>query len=782
MLYVGITTLCLLSIFYVIFRSAILNNYETMERNDSREGMKRILYSYFDEYRSLGSVTLDYASWDDTFDFVSTPSDPRKAESYVSGNFTDSMFANVRLDIAVLLDDGRRVRYAKAYESELRHALPYPQTFIDTLFRRYPNLIAGPQSSGTVGLLLLDGKPIIAASYPILTSNNEGPARGTLIFARYLDEEFVRYLSEKADTQISFLPAGQASSAVPAETETIRGPGMRDFSFWTVADASTIQSNVLLKDVLNEPAVVLQFSAPRELYRQAERSIQLYMVFFLLAGAAFFVIVNVIWQRLVFSRVNRLKWEMKSIRTERDFSMRIHVGRNDEFAQLEKSFNRMMASLETAQDEIKYQAEYDPLTRIANRNGFFKFMDRMIEESLPARRPFTVLFVDLDHFNTVNVSMGHHTGDLLLRKAAGRLRGVLREGDFLCRLGGDEFCVVSPEDGRVDEREGLAGRIKEALVEPIDLGGGRFHSVTVSIGISLFPEHGEDAESLLQHADAAMLDAKESGRDGYRRYTEQLEKSRLRKSRIEQLLKRAAANGELRLHYQPKWDVSADKVAGVEALLRWDSPELGAVSPLEFIPAAESTGLIHEIGEWVIRAACRQYLAWRSDKPDLSLVVAVNVSGIQLLTPGFAEKMCRILQEEGMDPRAMELEVTESFAIEKFGEVTEVLTRLREEGFLLSIDDFGAGYSSMKYLCQLPVQCMKIDKALIDSLGEDLRHQIVVSKIIEMAHRLQLIVVAEGVETLEQLEFLRFHQCDQIQGYFISKPVPADRVFSFAAS
>ncbi|MBW5448283.1 EAL domain-containing protein [Cohnella sp. CFH 77786] len=775
MLYVGVTTFCLLTILYVIFRSAIIGNYEMMENNDTQQGMKRILYSYFDEYRNLGAITINYAGWDDTYRFVMRHPVPGEDDPYLAVNYTDSLFESSRLNVALLLNNRNEVYFAKAYDYASHKRLPYPGPFVDALLTRYSSLLPGANpASRKVGLILLKGRPIIVAAFPILTSNNEGPVHGTLVFARDVDAEFTRYLSEKADTELTIEPVSHPA-ALPGDTGKIRGPGHQDFPYWTRTEPNAIRGYALLPDIRGEPAIMLQYTMPRELSVQAQRDNRFYMAFFLVSGLLFYLLVNFVLQRFVFSRMNRVKSGMKTIQAEQDFSLRIPEIGNDEFTRLEKSFNRMMSSLEFAQQEIRYQNEHDSLTGLANRKAFFLKVKRLVYAGAVNRSQFAVLYIDLDHFKRVNDGMGHQAGDSLLQQAAVRLERCLGEGDFLYRLGGDEFCAVVPVRADSREIDDLAVKITNALAVPYDLDG-RSINTSASVGICLFPDHGIDAEGLLLRADAAMLDVKENGKGHHRWFSADIERQRTRKWSIERLLKHALQKDELRLVFQPKWDLPSDRILGVEALLRWTNPELGAVSPCEFIPAAESTGLIHEIGEWVIRAACRQYLAWRTDEPGLSLVVAVNVSGIQLLEPDFVRRIGRIVEEENMDPRCLELEVTETFAIENFEEVSDVLVRLRSMGFTISIDDFGAGYSSMKYICELPVQCMKIDKALVECLSEDVRHQIVVAKLIEMAHRLELAVVAEGVETREQLDFLRSYGCDQVQGYFIGRPMPADQV------
>ncbi|MFD0693277.1 EAL domain-containing protein [Paenibacillus sp. GCM10027628] len=775
MIYVGLTTLCLLTLLYLISERALLHNYERMELDSLRENMKQSLLSYFDEYTNLGAITINYAGWDDTYNYIARPTIPADNDPYLTVNYSDSLFTSSRLNITLLMNNRKQIYFGKAYDYTNNRPLDYPSLLIDTLMKEHASFFEQPDaSSRKQGLLIVDKQPLIAASYPVLTSNNEGPVHGTLVFARFLDSNYIRYISEKADIPLT-LTVVDPSFKPPAQATTLTVSKNRSLPFWTESDDSTIKSFVLLPDVDNKPAILLQFIKPRELYKEAEKSMMFYLLYFGLFGLVFFCIINYVLQRTIFARLNHTIGGMDVIKTKQDFSIRIQESGRDEITQLEKSFNHMMSSLEKSQSEIQFQANHDSLTQLANRKSFFEFLEIRIRRSQQLNSRFAVIFIDLDRFKLINDTMGHHTGDLLLIEVAGRLRRCMQEGEFVCRLGGDEFCIVSHDVHHFSQIDRLANVIKETVNAPYMLGSYQA-TISASIGISLYPEHGTDSESLLHRSDVAMLDVKETGKNNYRWYSETIEDIRTRRMLIEQYLKCAIRGEELALHYQPKWDLARNKIAGVEALLRWTNPLLGQVSPYEFIPIAESSGMINDMGEWIMRTACRQFTAWQKQSADFSLIVAINISGVQLLQPNFIERIQSVFAEEKVDPCHFELEVTESFAIENFEEVINILVELRNLGFMISIDDFGAGYSSMKYVCQLPIQCMKIDKTLVDQLADNVRSQVVVSTLIEMAHRLQLTVVAEGVELPEQLHLLQSYQCDQIQGFLISKPVPADRV------
>jgi diguanylate cyclase (GGDEF)-like protein len=777
LIYIGMTTFLLFLLLYIISERTLLRNYEMMELNQSQEGMKRILLSLIGEYNDLSATTINWAGDDDIYEFAIKQPIPDDHDPYIQSDYTDSLYVSSRVNFTVLLNNKKKIYFAKAFDYANNRALPYPSTFINLLFHEHASFLEHPDpSSRKSGLLVVDKQPVIVISYPILTSNNEGPVHGTLVFARILDKNFTKHLSEKADMPITLTPVDPSFSLPQDEVTTITSTGNRTFPFWSESSNTTINSFILLTDIDHKPAAVLQFAKPRELYKQAKKDMAFYLFYFCLSGIAFFILLRYILQRTIFTRLNRVINRMNTIENGKDFSIRIPESGKDEFTKLEKSFNHMMTTLEHVQNAVQFQADHDALTGLTNRKALFTYLDYTVQQSHLHHSRFALFFIDLDRFKLINDTFGHHIGDQLLLTVAIRLQHCIQKGDYIYRLGGDEFCIISHNIHDSNEIEILARMIKEKLEAPFNLDG---HKVTISasIGISLYPEHGASSELLFQHSDAAMLDVKENGKDNYRWYSDSIETLRKRKTLIELSLKQAIENEELLLYYQPKWDLTSKRIVGMEALLRWNCPQIGEVSPTEFIPIAESSGTINELGEWIIRSACRQFISWQNQFPGMSLIIAINISGVQLLQPSFMDQIRHVFNEEKVDPHNFELEVTESFAIQKFDEVIDVLFELRSMGFMISIDDFGAGYSSMKYLCLLPIQCMKIDKTLIDQLKDNVRNQVVVSALIDLGHKLQLTIVAEGVESEEQLLFLQSVQCDQIQGFLISKPLPADQAF-----
>ncbi|MDQ1488788.1 MAG: hypothetical protein QOJ23_1302, partial [Actinomycetota bacterium] len=428
-----------------------------------------------------------------------------------------------------------------------------------------------------------------------------------------------------------------------------------------------------------------------------------------------------------------------------------------------------LGSLLLQRSIIERRADHDALTGLPNR---MLFGDRLARALAHARRndvPVAVMFVDLDRFKEVNDSLGHAAGDQLLREVARRMRACVRDEDTVARLGGDEFALLLPHVSGVDGVVRVARRLLEALAEPADLGGAPV-VVTPSIGISLFPQDGADANDIVEGADAAMYRAKERGRNTFEIFSPALRHEANERLALEAALRRALERDELVLHYQPKVDLRTGRITGAEALVRWNHPERGLLFPDSFIPLAEETGLVGALGEFVIAAACEQLQAWQSaGLPPLT--VAVNVSACQV-REGLAEYVTRALRLADLDGRSLELELTESAALESLEATIHQIDELRALGVTCSIDDFGTGYCGLSYLNRLPIDALKIDRSFITELsgGSDT----IVTAVIALGHSLGLKVIAEGVETADQLAYLAQRGCDEMQGYLFSKPVPAD--------
>ncbi len=430
-------------------------------------------------------------------------------------------------------------------------------------------------------------------------------------------------------------------------------------------------------------------------------------------------------------------------------------------------------------EKLAHQAQHDALTGLPNRALFEDRLNRALAQGRAQGWNVSVLFIDLDRFKQINDTLGHAVGDALLQQAARRLEGCLRRTDMLARMGGDEFTVVLTELRDAQYAHKVAQKLLDALKAPFYVGSYELF-VTASIGISSFPRDGRDAATLQRNADSAMYRAKNLGRNNFQAFLPEIGAGALESLEIENALRRALEHDEFQLRYQKQVDLDG-RLAGLEALLVWNHAKLGPISPAQFIPVAEESGLIVPIGGWVVREACRQRAEWQRRFPQVRAKVAVNVSVVQFTKKGFVESVDLALKETGLDPALLELELTESVVVRDVQESVRQMQRLRSIGVSLAIDDFGTGYSSLSYLRMLPLDTLKIDRSFLREVDSDPNTMPLVRAIVALAHSLKLSVTAEGVETPWQLEALRGVGCDQVRGYLIGEPIGPDAVESLLA-
>lgn len=434
---------------------------------------------------------------------------------------------------------------------------------------------------------------------------------------------------------------------------------------------------------------------------------------------------------------------------------------------------RDITQRKATEKQLEYQAYYDALTGLPNRLLFRDRVVNAIAQARRHRRGIAVMYLDLDHFKLVNDGLGHSVGDGLLSEVAVRLQGAIRGSDTISRLGGDEFTILLNDTSSTEAVFGVARKILQSIARPFSVNAHELF-VTASIGISLFPSDGEDVETLLKSADSAMYRAKELGRNQTQLFTASMNERYVQRLELEQNLHHALEREELDVYYQPIYDRSRQHIVSFEALLRWHQPSGAVVEPVDFIHIAEETGLIVPMGQWVIRKACRQLRDWHdAGMPELTM--SVNISAPQLQQSNFSEVILDALRESGVAAGALELEITESVAVQNIDLTMQVLRDLERHGVRIAIDDFGTGQSSLIYLKQFPIDTIKIDQAFVRDVTDDDSDAAIVSYIINLAHTLRLRVVAEGVETEAQYEFLKLHACDRLQGFLFSPALPAEK-------
>lgn len=432
--------------------------------------------------------------------------------------------------------------------------------------------------------------------------------------------------------------------------------------------------------------------------------------------------------------------------------------------------NHDITYLKENEEKIRRMGFHDPLTDLPNRTLFFDRLKIAIENARRMETKVAVLFFDMDNFKRINDTLGHYTGDQLLIETANRIKACMREYDTVARLSGDEFSVLLYNIHDMDDLLPIVHRIQEKLSHPFLLSEAII-DLTTSIGIALFPNDGNSPEELLRHADTAMYKAKEHGRNTYRFFNYEMKDEMIKKIELEKLLKKAVKNKEFVLHFQPQFRANQRQLRGFECLIRWNSPELGFVSPLSFIGTAEETGIIIDIGEWVVQEACRMIKKIQTQY-QIDLIFSVNISLVQLRQKGFDQMLLNNLEASKINPSCLELEITESMFIENWDVAIEVLNKVKDLGVRIALDDFGTGYSSLSYLKKIPISLLKIDKAFVDEIDSLNPQRDLTDPIISLVHKLGIETIAEGIETLEQLEYLTRVNCDNFQGFYLGRPVP----------
>jgi diguanylate cyclase (GGDEF)-like protein/PAS domain S-box-containing protein len=466
-------------------------------------------------------------------------------------------------------------------------------------------------------------------------------------------------------------------------------------------------------------------------------------------------------------------WEHVNISPIKDKKGKIsHFLVLEEDITLEKEFKTRLAK----------KTNYDELTGLPNRTMAIDRLSNAIELAKREKHAVAVMYIDLDQFKTVNDSLGHAVGDRLVIEASKRLIDAVRKSDTVARIGGDEFLIILPVLDAVTQLSNVAQKVLESFSKPFHLNGHELH-VTASIGLTTYPSDGITAEVLLRNADAAMFKAKETTRNTFCFYTNEMNEQAVKRMKMEYHLRHALERNELYIEYQPLIELNSGKPKGVEALVRWKSGELGRIGPMDFIPLAEDIGVINQIGEWVLKEACKQTAKWNQKLDELSrLSIAVNVSSRQFKDGNLLEVVKKALEESQLQAQYLELEITENLLLDDDNKTLSILKQLHGLGVRLSVDDFGTGYSSLSYLKKFPVDTLKIDSSFVQDIASDVEDEALTKAIIAMAHSLGLIVVGEGVETKEQLDFLKKEGCDVVQGYYFSRPVSSKGLKEFLSS
>lgn len=771
-IFISLVAVMGIGVTYLLLHLILLNRFEKLDDAQLQRDLGRAVASYNEELQNMRTGLLNYTVRDETYRFIENANIPGSAyagdSDFIRSNFNINTYEINRFDMIALLDVNGRPQYGGSYDSAIGKVTPLTAeqlALIKLINSRLPAFKETEESRS--GFVTLGNGPMLITCTPIVNSSKDKPVIGMALAGRMLHQEEITHIWEDTLSSIKI------SRVTSAQLEDSRGQ-----QIWTGRVLDGMMSiHTVVNDLFDDPGIIISLKEPRQLYNSGMKSIDTFRMFYFLFMLLLLALSMLFVNRFILGRISALVRNIRAIGSSQDLSIRIPVSGQDEFSELEVEFNRMIDSLEQAQNELRQQSMLDPLTQLPNRSFFFAKLNEAIAAVKGSSRQIVLVFIDLDHFKTVNDTLGHDFGDAILKETAFRLSQVVGKHDVVSRLGGDEFTILLydvPDEGSIAAQ---LSQIQEALSMPHHIKGHLLYN-TASIGISIYPQNGEDADYLVKQADLAMFHVKETGRNNIFQYSEDLEAGIRRRKVLAQQLLSAAAAGEFEIHYQPILGAGSLQVSKVEALLRWTSPSYGNVSPAEFIPLAESSGSIVGIGGWVLRQVCSDMREFRSR--GLTLTTAVNISAMQLMQPGLLELLLGLLHEYELPASSLELEITESVLVSG-DSIFRSLQELRSYGFRISLDDFGTGFSSLSYLRRFPVDVIKIDRSFVSEMSPAPQGDVLVKAIIELSHSLGLRVVSEGIEREEQFDMLRALGSDELQGYYITRPLRVTALYSFLA-
>lgn len=730
-----LAALALIGVVFVSTRYVLVHSFATIEADEARQSVERVKQGLRMELHQLRAAADDNGHWDPAYEFVSG----RRA-NFVSENFTRSGLDTMRVHIMWVGDNLGKTLVSITTHDVPKGEIGQLEPGLINRIQKYALTVAPDSGSADVRMMRVPGGILAFSAVRVLRSDHTGPSPGLLVFGHYFDRELIDRIEETSQSPVKLIlldDHGRASADVSGNVSHWLEAPLGDTLIQT-NDGETLDSYVLLRDVEGRPVAVLANSVSHAALKLGRRTIT-WVVVALLVGFAFLVLV-------LLTMVNR-GWRSRAVARRQSIDQ-------------QRQFSRL--------------ARRDVLTGLPNRVYLHKLLPRLIKRAARDSSHMALLYIDLDHFKNVNDSLGHAAGDKLLLAVAHRLRAAVSTHDVVIRMGGDEFVVVANMLPNAQVVNSIADRIRRALVVPLDLDGVTMFA-SPSIGISVYPEDGTDTEQLLKHADIALNHAKDRGRGNHQFYTPEMNARLRERFGLERALRQALERNELSIEYQPCFDLQTLRPVSLEALIRWKQADGTYIPPSRFIPIAEQSGLIVDIGDWVLRQVGLQLSEWQRQHVPL-LPVSVNISVQQFEHVQLATVVSVLADELGIDASLLHFEITESAAMQNSQQHLGSLQALRNLGSRILVDDFGTGYSSLSYLKHLPIDTLKIDRAFVRDMAVDSNDAAIVRAIVGVAKSLGLQLVAEGIETAEQLECLRKLDCECGQGFYFSPPVSAESI------
>lgn len=755
----GVCIAVVIFIISILFlsNSILLSDFAEIEKKSVTRNVDRVHNAMNEEVDKISAFVQDYSTWDDSYAFSMDQN-----EEYISSNFASlEFFRKFSINFMIYTDKEGKIILSKGFNLNGNKEEFLNENLERELTLKVKELQLRTHSESIKGISEINNTPTILVTEPITTTDGRKASGGLIIAGRYIDEGQIAEIASSVKVDLSMEKYNE-SLEFNKDIEWHNNVAVENIN-----KNSAIGYKVLL-DIENKPYLVIKINIIRQIYRQAIKSVAYFVVTIIILILIFIGVSLIYLNKMVAKRIMEMNSIINNISDTKDLTMRMKVDGNDEITSLAAGFNKMIDELEKYSNKNLELANQDMLTGLPNRKMIMEYISLAIDRNKNYGEKFAVLFIDLDNFKRVNDSLGHDTGDVLIKKVGARFKNVISSADIVARIGGDEFIILQDNINSVGESENLALRIRNVLKESFIYMGNELYT-SASIGISIYPDDGKDISSLLKNSDTAMYEAKKNGGNCYRVYSGNMNNAALTNLILESNLYKALEKKEMLLYYQPIIHVQSENIIGFEALIRWKHDK-SIIPPSDFIPMAENNGYIIELGKWVIREACRQCSEWQN--LGMQTYVTVNITFKQLEQYDFVDIVGNALNEVKMDPQYLVLEITENDAMQNVDLAIKALNKIKNLGVNIALDDFGTGYSSLSYVNKLPVDIIKIDRSLIINIVQDIQNMEIVKAIIAMAYSLNIKVVVEGVEDIEQFIILKKLNSYAIQGYLISKPLP----------
>lgn len=792
---------------YAASHYLLLHNFLSLENDRANRDLSRVKQALEQNSATLYTYAADWSHWTDAYNFMKG-----KNPDFINNNFKMPAFINSNINVITYWNNQGKQLAGKAINTTTQQYINYPKGFEKYVYPGSPIVKAKGNQQGYI--LTADGIMILAST-TITDGDKRQPPLGKAIFGRLVTPAILQHINQITQVNtLLYLPKQIAAN--PELSKVLQTAAAQPAGFMiTPYDKNNLHGYIAIKDINGKAIGMLQTTSSRIIYLSGLKIINYFLMSFVTLGILFSILLLWLMRVVIIKRLESLDSNVVEMSNDTTLTKRLKIEGNDEITSLANQIDSMMDIIEASHNKLEFRvkertqelqkmniqlqqevverksvekelttnkenlvrvAHFDSLTTLPNRFFFNEMLTKIVNHAKRKKNQFAILYINLDSFKTINDALGHAVGDLVLKEMAGRFLNITRAGDILARLGGDEFVLLLTEIDHPKFASSVAEKILKICSEPLKTNGHEF-VLTSSIGICTYPEDGASLEDLLKNADMAMHKAKQAGGGVFQYYTKEMDLDAHERIKLEAALRKAISNNEFLLHYQPKLQLSDGTVMGVEALIRWQSPTLGLISPEKFIPLAEETSLILPIGEWVLREACRANKLWQEQgyKP---ITVAVNLSAKQFRHSNIEQVVASILAETKLDPAYLELEITETAIMDNVSTAVDTLNTIEEMGVKITIDDFGTGYTSISYLKQFPVSVIKIDRSFIKGLPDSQDDASITTAVIALAHSLNIKVVAEGVETSQQLQFLTEQGCDMVQGYYFSQPLAETNILT----